>query len=154
MDQSISAEIIAPSPSNWKNVGREIYAIEQSVFSEKAFGQEMMAADLNDPQAVLAVLKDQKTIVGFAYALPDDRETAHIVDVVIAPSYQHKGLVAKLMSCLERQLKNNGYKYIETEAMVENGYADKILKNYNAQIIETEEFTGPYGEQRYFKIRL
>ncbi|MCX6702200.1 MAG: GNAT family N-acetyltransferase [Candidatus Zambryskibacteria bacterium] len=154
MENSVSVELIAPSSSNWEFFGKQIYYIEQSVFSEKSFNEEMMKSDINDPKATLVLLKDKESIVGFTYALPETQGVARIVDTAITKEYQNKGLVSILMSCLEKELRNKGYEYVTRDVMIENGYADKIMKNYSSKIVETKEFIGRYGKQRHFKIRI
>ncbi len=151
----ITAEIIkSASSSNWEALGQQIFSIERSVFAEKAFSEEMLKSDINDSKVVLAILKDDNSIIGFAYALPEDEHVSCIVDIAIIKGYQNKGLVAILMPCLEEELKRGGYEYMIEYAIVENGYADKIQKNYASRIIESKDIVGEYGKQRYFKIRL
>jgi len=150
----VFVELISPSPSNWEILGNRIYKIEQDVFGEKSLDKEMMKSDINDLRASLVLLRDKDLIVGFTYALPESEGVARIVDTVITKKYQNKGFVSLLMSCLETELRKNGNKYVTRDVMVENGYADKVMKNYVSQIVETREFTGQWGKQRYFKIRI
>lgn len=150
----MSVEFITPSPSNWELLGDQIYAIEQSIFGEKSLDKDMMQSDVNDSKMNLVLLKDGDSIVGFTYAVPENEESVRIVDTVLMKEYQHKGFVSLLMSCLETELKKRGYTYITRDALVENGYADKIIKNYSPRIIETKEFTSTWGKQIYFKIQL
>ncbi len=154
MENLIYTEVVPPSPSNWDVFGEQIYLIEKSIFGDKAFDKEMMRIDLTNPKTVFAVLKNRDSIIGFTYTTEESAEVANITDTVIIEEYQNKGLVSILMICLETELNRLGYKYVTREAMVENGYADKISKNYTSRIIETREFTGEYGKQRYFKIEL
>ncbi|MEK7506296.1 MAG: GNAT family N-acetyltransferase [Patescibacteria group bacterium] len=150
----MSAEFIPPSPSNWEIFGNQIYKIERNIFGEKSLDEKMMESDINSPEANLVLLKDGDAVVGFTYALPESEGVARIVDTVIAKEYQKKGLVAILMSSLEAELKRKGYEYVTRDAMVDNGYAGKIAKNYSSGIVETREFMGEWGKQRYFKIKL
>jgi hypothetical protein len=150
----ISAHLIKPSPSNWKTFGEQIYKIEKDIFGEKSLDEKMMESDINDTNTSLVLLKEGDSIVGFTYSLPEGDGIARIVDTVLTKEYQNKGYVALLMKALEIELKKKGYKYITRDAVIENGYADKITKNYTSQIVETNEFVGEWGEQRHFKIRL
>jgi ribosomal protein S18 acetylase RimI-like enzyme len=150
----ISVEFIPPSPSNWDVFGARIYEIEQSIFSEKSLDEEMMRSDMNYPRAVFVVLKDGDSVVGFTYALPESEGVARIVDTVLLEEYQGRGFVAMLMARLEAELKKEKYIYVTRDVMVQNGYADKVMKNYGSKVVETREFTGMWGKQRYFKIRL
>jgi hypothetical protein len=150
----ISAHLIKPSSSNWKTFGEQIYKIEKDVFGKKSLDEKMMESDINDTNASLALLKEGDSIVGFTYALPESEGVARIVDTVLAKEYQNKGYVALLMTTLEIELEKKGYEYVTRDAVIENGYADKITKNYISQIVETSEFVGEWGKQRHFKIRL
>lgn len=150
----ITTELLTPHLSNSEVVVAQIYAIEQVVFGDKSFSKEMIASDLDEPDVVMVVLKDGDVIIGFVYALPEAEKVACVVDVAIVPKYQNQGLIAGLMLCLETELKRRGYEYMTEHAMVDNGYADKIVKNYASRIIEMSDFFGEYGKQRYLKIRL
>ena len=150
----ITTELIPPSPVNWNRYGSQLLSIEQEVWAEKAFDEEMMEADINDPKAILIILKDEETIIGFTYALPRSELVSCIVNIVIMKNYQKKGLVKKLMEPIESELRKNGYVYMVECAMVDNGYADKIKKNYHSRIIESKDVDSEYGRQTYFKILL
>ena len=150
----IIAELIAPSPLNWDSFGKRIYEIEQDVFGDKSLEGKMMEADINDPNTVLVLLKDGEAVIGFTYAVPESEGVARIVDTVITKEFQNKGLVALLMSSLEAELKKKNYGYITRDVMIDNGYADKVTRHYSSRIVETREFVGDWGKQRYFKIRL
>ena len=145
---------ISPPPIEWETLGKDIYAIETAIFGSKAFSESFLQTDLSNHDVVVAILKDGDKVIGFAYALPEDEETVCVADIAISAEYQNRGLVATIMSCLETALKQKGYLYMTEHAMVENGYAAKIKKHYNARIIETSDFVGEYGKQTYFKIHL
>ncbi len=150
----VFAELIEPSLLNWKVWGDQIFKIEQSIYGKKFLDKETMKSEINNPRVCLVLLKEGDLVVGFTYALPESKKIAHIIDTALAKEYQNKGFVSILMSCLENQLRKRGYEYITRRAMVENGYADKITKNYSGKIVETSEFVGKWGKQRNFKIRL
>jgi ribosomal protein S18 acetylase RimI-like enzyme len=150
----ITLEVITPNTSNWEKYGSQIFSIETEVFNEKSFSEEMMSVDINDLKTILVILKDEDLIIGFTYATPEKEKVSCVADIAITKNYQNKGLVSILMSSLEEEMRKSGYDYVIEHAMVENGYADKILKNYKSRIIETREFVGEYGKQRYFKISL
>ncbi|EKD24003.1 MAG: hypothetical protein ACD_81C00131G0006 [uncultured bacterium] len=150
----IHVEFITPSSLNWNTLGSQIYNIEVSIFGEESLSEEMMRDDINDPEVTLVLLKKDESIVGFTYALPESGGVARIVDTVIIKERQSKGLISMLMTCLETELRKKGYEYVTRDAMVDNGYADKITRNYSSRIIETRDFIGEWGKQRYFKIRI
>jgi ribosomal protein S18 acetylase RimI-like enzyme len=150
----IKTKLIKPSPGNWEHVGVDIFSVEKTVFSQDAFDEQMLRIDINDPRTILVVLKDKEQIIGFVYSMPESDGLARIVDVAILPAFQHKGYISSLMCMLENEMIKQCYEYFTEDAMVENGYAEKILKHYESRIVETHEFEGDYGKQRYFKIRL
>jgi hypothetical protein len=150
----VQAEYIKPSTSNWKIFGEQIYEIEQEEFKDKSLDKKMMITDINNPNVILVLLKKNNLVIGFSYALPENQTTARIVDTVIKKEYQGKRLISEIMKIMEKKLREIGYKYMSREAMVENGYAKKITKNYNSRILETKESTGTWGRQIYFKIQL
>lgn len=150
----ISVEFIPPSTSNWKLFGESIYGIEKSLFGDKSLAEDWLRSDINDLKTMLVLLKDDNSIVGFTYAVPESEEIARIVDTTIAKKYQGRGMVVKLINCLEEELKRRGYKYMTRDAMVENGYADKIEKNYSSRIVEMWNLDSQWGKQRHFKIKI
>lgn len=137
-----------------ESVFEKIYDIECRVFENKAFTKKELFSDLYDPDVYFIVLSKKNTIVGFVYALPEGKHTARVVDIAIEPKYQKQGLVGKLMSHLEHELKKAGYAFITEDAMIDNGYAATIAKYYTERIKETRKFEGKYGKQQYFKIKL
>lgn len=150
----IFAELVPPSASNWELFGEQIYKIEESIFGEESLQKDMLELDINDSKTVLVLLKDKNYIVGFTYAVPEGDGVVRIVDTVITKEYQGKGLVSKLMVCLEEELNRQKYKYITRDVMVENGYADKVEKNYVSKIVEMEDLDSQWGKQRHFKIKI
>jgi ribosomal protein S18 acetylase RimI-like enzyme len=150
----VKAELMQPSVNNWEYVGAEIFNIEKAVFLQDAFEEKFLKKDLTKLETVLVILKDGERIIGFAYSVPETDAVARIVNIAILPAFQGKGHVSSLMNTLETELIKQRYKYFTESAMIDNGYAEKILKHYSSRIVETYEFNGMYGWQRYFKIRL
>jgi ribosomal protein S18 acetylase RimI-like enzyme len=150
----IFAELVPPSTSNWGLFGEQIYKIEENIFGKESLKRDMLELDINDPKTVLVLLKDDSCIVGFTYATPESDGVARIVDTVIVKEYQGKGLVSKLMVCLEAELKGQKYEYITRDVMIENGYANKVEKNYISKIVEMKDLDSQWGKQRHFKIRI
>jgi ribosomal protein S18 acetylase RimI-like enzyme len=150
----IDAILIPASPRNWDTLGAQIYAIEKENFGEDSLDMEMMRTDLNDPSTSLVVLRDDKKIVGFTYAVPESEGVARIVDTVISKEYQHKGFVSFLMTRLESDLRAKGYGFVTRDSMIANGYAEKIAKHYSDRIVEMRDVESQWGTQRHFKIRI
>lgn len=148
-----SAEII-PSLHKWKIYGEKIFAIESAVFGMDAFTEAALRSDICDRKNILTVLRDDEEVIGFAYVLPENENCCCLVDIAILGEYQNRGLVGVLMTCLEKRLIVNEYKYMTQYAMVENGYADSVEKHYGSRIVEMNDHIGEYGRQKYFKILL
>ena len=81
-------------------------------------------------------------------------ESAYIHNTAIHPRYTGRGLVALLVGALEDELVACGYRYVERDAMVSNGYADCIARAYGARIITASSHVSGRGKQVYYKIRL
>jgi ribosomal protein S18 acetylase RimI-like enzyme len=154
------AEIFDPRFRSWNDVAETVIAIEREAFAEKAFSDEDLASDFQDTRNIVALLRstDSDAIIGFSYAKPldDERErTAFIWDTVIREEFRHKHLVGVLMQCLEAELKERGYEYLEREAAIANGYAENISKHYKGRIVEQgKPHDSIYGQQIFFRIRL
>lgn len=116
-----------------------------------------------DPATVAFTLQDNGQLVGFTFAIPIDRfnptrqreaqETAYLYGTAITPDHQGKKLVKSLTDPLLRTLLKRGYKFVERDAVIPNGYADAISRAYGDSIIESydhERFE--LGPQRFFRI--
>lgn len=150
----ISVSLIQPSLSNWDKWGEELFSIETKVFEEKSFTKEMMQTDISDPNTLLALLKDEDKIVGFAYTVAESENVAGLVDIAILQEYQGNKYVGVLMSALEEELKKEGYTHLVQYSMIHNGYADKVQKHYGSRIVESKDIVSEYGRQIYYKIKL
>lgn len=153
-NDQIDAVCLPASPRNWDAVGTRIYEIEYDCFGESSLSREMMKTDLNDAETCLVILKTSSRIVGFTYAIPESDGVARIVDTVIEKEYRHKGLVSRLMTCLESELREKGYDFITRDSLVSNGYAEKIARHYSGRIVEMADIDSQWGKQRHFKIRI
>lgn len=145
---------VIPSNKRWEKFGKEVFEIEQAIFQDKAFSEEMLKLDLSDNETILAILQCNEEVIGFVYAMPEESGCCSIVDIAIVSKYQNIGPVGTLMNCIEQTLVENEYVYMEEYAMVENGYAKSIEKHYGSRIVSTHEHIGEYGKQQYFKILL
>ncbi len=103
-----------------------------------------------------------KKIIGYSLAVPDndykEERTAYIYDTEIEPEHQHQHLVGLIFELMEEELRKRGYTAITRDAMVSNGWAEKIVKHYADRILEQEESSeeqvSTYGEQIFFRIKL
>lgn len=150
------AEIFDPSEESWDSVREEILRLDRLCFGDKSFSEEELRASFENPEHIVVLLRQLERIIGFSSAAPDeDAEGALYIDTTdILPEEQGKGHVVTLMKLLEAEARRRGYAFLTRNAARENGYADKIQKNYADRIVETYENDSEYGPQQYFKIRL
>ena len=73
---------------------------------------------------------------------------------MVAKSHQGRGLVKLLMDRLYADVRAAGARYIERDAAIANGYADKIVRFHAAHVLETLDHDSPYGPQRFIRMRL
>ena len=98
---------------------------------------------------------DGGRLIGYTQAQPgDDPETYYIANTAIAKSHQGRGLVKLLMDQLYADVRAAGARYIERDAAIANGYADKIVRFHGADVLETLDHESPYGPQRFIRMRV
>ena len=151
-----AAELYDPSSQAWEDVRNEALELEELCFPGKGFGEAYLRERFGDPESIIALLRKERRLIGFSCAVPDDdvEGAAYIDTTNIHPDYQGKRYVAELVAVIEQEARKRGYHYLTRNAAVENGYADKILKQYEGRILETSENDSKWGPQRYFKIAL
>lgn len=170
-------EIFDPTdPNNWEKIRGDIVAMEQDEWEEEGFDDTLLTADFNNPQNVAVILRDIATgqVVGFTYAEPllgltvasnvregiereDSGEyTAYISDTLIHPMYRGRHFVGGMMRTLEEGLRARGFKFIERDVSLKDGYADNVIKNNQGRIIflgEVED-TEEYGPERFIRMSI
>lgn len=164
------AELFDPQKQNWEEIKDSILEIEKAHFGAKAFTERIFKPAFENPETTAVLLKDTQNnkIVGFSYAEPVKRayrhgydsprsimpKTAYISDTAIDPEYTGHGLVGKIMEVMEKELIRLGYEYLERDAAIENGYAEKIMKVYKDRILIAKPHDSEYGPQIFFRIKL
>jgi ribosomal protein S18 acetylase RimI-like enzyme len=94
-------------------------------------------------------------LVGYTQAEPARaRGTYYIANTAIARSYQGRGLVKLLMDQLYADVRAAGARFIERDAAIPNGYADKVVRHHADDILETFDHDSPYGPQRFIRMRV
>jgi hypothetical protein len=122
---------------------------------------------ISDPESCLVLCKDGETgkYVGYSLAVPvglsdpqrkaESNETAYIFNTGFVPNYQGHKLVGDIMPILESSLRNKGYKFVERDVRMENGYHLKVEKNYGSRIIgKTGPHKSKFGPQMFYRIAL
>ena len=98
---------------------------------------------------------DGDVLIGYTQAgQARARGTYYIANTAIAKSYQGRGLIRLLMERLYADVRAVGARFIERDAAIANGYADKIVRFHSADIITTRDHDSPYGRQRFIRMRV
>jgi len=156
-----------PQSMTWDRIEPDVVRIEREQFGDGAFDEEYLAGEFTDPENTAVVLIDSvsERVAGFTYAVPaslvdrayssPNKGTAYVCDTAIDFAHQGRGLVGAIMTVLEEQLRCRGYRYLERDAAVENGYAAKIERAYAGRIVtQGEPQVSEYGPQVFFRIDL
>ncbi|MFC1787737.1 GNAT family N-acetyltransferase [Patescibacteria group bacterium] len=139
----------------WNKIRDQIMNIEQSAFREGGYSEDQLEQEFSNPDSVAVVLKDGRKIVGYSTAIPDKSdkkgETLYISSTALLPDYRGKGLVSDVMFRLDIEAQKRGYKYYTRDARVDNGYIDKIKRNY--EVVEEGEVKKTiHGLQQHVKV--
>lgn len=161
-----TAEIFNPLLYKWEDVREKILFLENEAFGKEAFNESELQTDFSDKNNVVVLLRDNDSdeIIGFTYAKPfepetDDSpakrgETVWMWDTIIKKEYRGRGLLKVMMSTIEEELKNRGFKYLERNALVANNFAENIGKHYKDRIIKSFPLDSRWGPQIFFRIKL
>jgi ribosomal protein S18 acetylase RimI-like enzyme len=135
----------------WSKIKDDILEVEKVCFGEFAETEKELEGEFTDPDNTVLLLRDslQDKVVGYSYATPQAPDTAYIAATAILPQWQDRGYLPLLIGRMERELKGQGFQFIERMANAENGYADNIRKNYQGRIVKEVP-----RHHVYFKIKL
>lgn len=140
---------------SWHAVEERIGEIECEVFGEDAFSPDELRAAFTGPKSLAVLLRDGTVLVGYTQAGPARApDTYYIANTAIAKSYQGRGLIRVLMERLYADVRDAGAHFIERDAAIANGYADKIVRFHAADVIRTRDHDSPYGRQRFIRMRV
>ena len=147
------------SPRPWKMIEPRIVELEHEVFGDDAFSRSELRRAFNARESVVVLLwegpSESATLIGYTQAQPaDDPATYYIANTAIARSHQGRGLVKPLMDRLYADVRAAGARFIERDAAIANGYADKIVRFHAADVLEAFDHDSPYGPQRFIRMRL
>jgi ribosomal protein S18 acetylase RimI-like enzyme len=144
----------------WSAIKDRIAELERECFGQDAFSPSELHLAFNARRSLVVLLfeeggPDGEMLIGYAQAQPgDDPEAYYIANTVIATSHQGRGLVKLLMDRLYADVRAVGARYIERDAAIANGYADKIVRSHAADVLETLDHDSPYGPQRFIRMRV
>jgi LmbE family N-acetylglucosaminyl deacetylase len=141
----------------WSKISKSLFEIEKECFLDLSFSWKDFCNYFSNPKIIAVILRYKNDIIGFSFGFPSGDDSFFIYDTAIKKEFQGRGLVSLIMNFLEKKLKEDGYKYIEREADVDNGYADKIRRHYKGRIIEEgipHNSIYSKGKQVFFKIKI
>jgi len=139
----------------WESIEERIVEIEREVFGADAFTADELHAAFTGRQSLAVLLWDGDVLIGYTQAgQARARGTYYIANTAIAKSYQGRGLIRLLMERLYADVRAVGARFIERDAAIANGYADKIVRFHSADIISTRDHDSPYGRQRFIRMRV
>ena len=143
----------------WNTIKDRIAELEHEVFGEDAFSRNELRLAFKGRQSLVVLLwdgpPDGGSLIGYTQAQPaDDPATYYIANTAIAKSHQGRGLVKLLMDQLYADVRASGARFIERDAAVANGYADRIVRSHAADVLETFDHDSPYGPQRFIRMRV
>lgn len=143
----------------WNTIKDRIAELERECFGEDAFSANELRLAFNSRQSVVVLLweglPEGGRLIGYTQAQPaDDPATYYIANTAIARSHQGRGLVKLLMDRLYADVRAAGGRFIERDAAIANGYADKIVRFHAADVLETFDHDSPYGPQRFIRMRV
>lgn len=144
----------------WSTIKDRIAALERECFGQDAFSPSELRLAFNGRHSLVVLLWEgcvsgDGRIIGYTQAQPaEDPETYYIANTAIAKSYQGRALVKLLMDKLYADVRAAGARYVERDAAIANGYADKIVRSHAADILETLDHDSPYGPQRFIRMRV
>jgi len=144
----------------WNTIARRVSELEHECFGQDAFSPSELRRAFNARHSLVVLLwhgqaSDARALIGYTQAQPgDDDDTYYIANTVIAKSHQSRGLVRLLMDRLYADVRAAGARFIERDAAIANGYADKIVRFHAADVLETVDHDSPYGPQRFIRMRV
>lgn len=162
----ITAKIYDSHEYPWDNIKDEILTLEKDEFGKNAWSEATLKKGFTGKDAVAVILINSTTgqIIGFSHSVKggldhnfkpvDKADTAYIENTIIGKAYRGKGLVGLMMDKLEEELIKKGYKFLERDARLANGYAANIKRHYQDRIVESSPHNSRYGEEYFFRIKL
>ena len=143
------------SARSWDSIKQRIGEIEHEVFGDDAFSPDELRAAFNGRRSLAVLLWDGAVLVGYTQGGPARaRDTYYIANTAIAKSHQGRGLIRLVMERLYADVRAAGAHFIERDAAIANGYADKIVRSHAADVVKTRDHDSPYGRQRFIRMRV
>lgn len=170
------AEVFNKTLRSWDNIGTIAHDLVVDTFGEAFDGALPGGTDdvvaypslkeaFMSPDTSAVVLNDSSgDFAGFTLSVPigkmypersqESEETSYIYFTVLKENFRGQKLVGRMTDFLFEDLAKRGYKFVERDSMLENGYADSISRHYDASIVESydHERFPEVGPERFFRI--
>ena len=177
LPQSFDVTVFDKKPESWKAIRSSIVKLTEDALSETeekpllggtddTIAYANIEAAFLSPDSTAVVIRNAQTsdVVGYTLAMPigrmypkrssESNTTAYIYYTVLAEDQRGKGLVGKLMDPLHLELDKKGYSFVERDAHIVGGYADKIIQHYGSSVLDLydHEKWPEIGPERFFRI--
>jgi hypothetical protein len=166
----------------WESISQRVMEIEITNFPNQPDPEETLKKNFFNPDNVICTVTDPKTmqIAGYTIVVPAESEyreqtspdkkslyparlerpdinlqiTAFVNDTAFLKEYQGYGFVKNLNELVTKQLWYLGFRFLERDAAINEGYAGKLLRAYADQIIFHENHDSVHGPQEFIRMRL
>lgn len=158
INSDLYIQTVHPDAAIWEQIKDSIIRIEHQTFAQHSYSAQLLEEECTHPSAIVILLRSSKNqeIVGYLSGLTDtdDAESFYLSSVALLEEYRGQGWIGPMTSALETAVHERGYRYLTTDAVIANGYADSIQRHYGQRIVASHEHDSEWGRQRFFKIRL
>lgn len=117
----------------------QISMLEREVFGEDAFSKDLIKKLIRRNTLFFKMIKSsfKENIIGFVVIINDQEDRANIINFLIKPKYQNKGLGAQLLKYAIQRIKMlDGIRKIVLNVKVNNEIAIKLYENSKFKIIQ------------------
>lgn len=131
----------------------DLFALEYSVFKEEAFSRKLLRKLMDESVLFLKLIQGffRKKVIGFLIALKDRNDRINIINILIHPRFQGKGLGSMLLETAISSIENDeSVKYIVLNVKITNEQAIHLYKKHGFSIVR--RIKGYYNdkEDSYF----
>ncbi len=161
------AEGVEATEATWRRIKDDVMPFQKMYFGLE---EEDLSYAFEEGVAKVALLRDRRSsrIIGFTYAEPawraygadfhpereQPRDVCYVQNTAIHADYVGRGLVWTLHDQLYGQLIAGGFRFVERDAMAQNGYAARIQRRYHGSIVFAVPHISRRGEQVYIRMKL
>ncbi|QRF76346.1 ribosomal-protein-alanine N-acetyltransferase [Thermoplasmatales archaeon] len=112
----------------------EIKRLENEAFTVGPYSKRMLRRIFTAPVSFNVIAEEEKTIMGYAVAMPLDQGVFDIESIAVHPNAQKKGIGSILIVEIEKQMKAHGGKVSILEVRDRNDSAIKFYKDHGYEV--------------------